>query len=409
MPVEAAARVPKPIFADGFLENPYPTYRRFLDEGPLHFVALGPGYQAAFSYTLVSSLLKDPRFSSKRSGTLVLSLPPEQRAQFAPLVEMLGLWLLFMDPPEHSRLRKLLNKGFSPAVAEALRPRIERLVDRMLDDLSTSPEVEFMSRFAHAFPARVIAELLDVPEEMNDDLIRWSEAIAIVLGNPGRTVEQCAAGQDAVLSLTEFFRGVVAERRRRPGTDLISLLLEIEADGEVLTEDELHAQCILLLFGGHETTRNLIGNGILTLLQYPEQLERLRGEPGLIRGCVEEMLRFQSPVQFLARIAKEDLEIEGVPVKKGEAIMQMMGAANRDPKVFRDPDAFDPGRMNNVHLAFGAGPHFCIGNQIARLEAQTAILKTVQRFPKLGFASEQPEWAQNYALRGLKSFPLRLS
>lgn len=408
MSAESVSRVPKPILVEGFLADPYPTYRRLLDEAPMNFVAMGPGFHAAFSYSLVSSLCKDARFSAARTGALMLQVPEEHRARYAPLVKMLGLWLLFMDPPEHSRLRKLMNVGFSPAVAEGLRPRIEALVDRMLEALGAHSEMEFMLGFAHPFPAKVIAELLDVPESMHGDLIRWSEAVAMMIGNPQRTMAQLDAAQDAVLSLTEFFRGVVAERRRRPGSDLISLLLQIEADGEVLTEDELYAQCVMLLFGGHETTRNLIGNGIYTLLQHPAELARLREEPGLIRSCVEEVLRFQSPVQWISRLAKEDLELEGASLRRGEPVLIMLGAANRDPKQFRDPDVFDSGRLNNAHLAFGAGPHFCIGNQIARLEAQTAILRTVQRFPKLRFAEEPPQWMANFALRGFKSLPLQL-
>ena len=399
---------PKPILTPGFLDNPYPTYHRFLDEGPIHRVAMGPGFQAAFSYNLVSSLLKDSRFSARRTGALVLNLPPEHREQYAPLVKMLGLWLLFMDPPEHSRLRKLMNKGFSPAATEALRPRIESLVDTMLDDLAGQSEVDLMPHLAHPFPAKVIAYLLDAPDSMHVDLIRWSDAVAMMVGNPARNAEQLTAAQNALLSLTDFFRTLVAERRRNPGTDLISLLLEIEADGEVLTEDELYGQCIMLLFGGHETTRNLIGNGILTLLQHPSQLAQLRDNPSLIRSCVEELLRFQSPVQYISRLAKEDMEIEGAPLRAGEPILIMLGAANRDPKQFKDPDTFDPARLNNPHLAFGAGTHFCIGNAIARLEAQTAILKTIQRFPKLHLATQPATWTPNYALRGLNSLPLTL-
>ena len=409
MATDAQVRPPKPILVEGFLDDPYPTYRQLLSEGPIHQIAMGAGFKAAFSYALSSSLLKDPRFSAKRTGALMLVVPEEQRATYAPLVRMLGLWLLFMDPPEHSRLRKLMNKGFSPAVAEALRPRIDALADRMLDQLSLQTEAEFMSQFAHPFPAKVIAELLDIPEAMHDDLIRWSEAIAMMIGNPSRTLQQCTAAQNALLSLTDFFRTAVAERRRNPGTDLISLLLEIEADGEVLTEEELYAQCDMLLFGGHETTRNLIGNGIFTLLQHPDQLARLRDNPSLIRSGVEELLRFQSPVQFIARLARQDLEIEGCELKTGEPVLIMLGAANRDPKQFNNPDAVDLGRLNNTHLAFGAGPHFCIGNQIARLEAQAAILKTVQRFPGLRFTSQAPQWTPNYALRGFRSLPLSLT
>ena len=408
MPAEMTDQIAKPILVEGFLNDPYPTYRQFLSTGPMHFVSMGRGIQAAFSYSLSSSLLKDPRFSAKRTGALLLALPEEHRATYAPLVKTLGLWLLFMDPPEHSRLRKLMNKGFSPAVSESLRPRIDALVDKMLAAISDKSEIEIMSELAHPFPAKVIAELLAIPESMHEDLMRWSEAIAIVLGNPGRTLEQCTAAQDALLALTDFFRTAVAERRSNRGTDLISLLLEIEADGEVLTEDELYAQCVMLLFGGHETTRNLIGNGIFTLLQHPEELARLRDSPDLIRSGVEELLRYQSPVQFIARLAKEELEIEGAQLSAGEAVLVMLGAANRDPKQFRDPDNFDLGRLNNAHLAFGAGPHFCIGNQIARLEAQAAILKIVQRFPKLRFAQQAPQWAPNYALRGFQSLPLYL-
>ena len=382
MPAEPMQRVPKPILFEGFLKDPYATYKRFLEEGPMHLVAMGPGFQAAFSYPLVSSLLKDSRFSSRRTGALVLTVPPEQRAEYASLVRMLGLWLLFMDPPEHSRLRKLMNKGFSPAVAEALRPRIEALADSMLEPLGELEEVEYMSRFAHPFPAKVIAHLLDAPESMHDELIGWSDALAVMIGNPQRSVAQLDAAQSALFALTDFFREAVAARRRRPGTDLISLLLEIEADGEVLTEEELHAQCIMLLFGGHETTRNLIGNGLFTLLEHPAELARVRESPGLIRSCVEEMLRFQSPVQYISRLAKEQMEIEGVSLRAGEPVLIMLGAANRDPKQFKDPDVFDPARQNNPHLAFGAGTHFCIGNQIARLEAQTALCVRCSAFPR---------------------------
>jgi cytochrome P450 len=206
--------------------------------------------------------------------------------------------------------------------------------------------------------------------------------------------------------LTDFFREAVALRRRNPGTDLISLLLEIEADGETLTEDELYAQCVMLLFAGHETTRNLIGNALYTLLQQPMALVQLRDDPALIRSGVEEFRRYQSPAQFLSRLVKEEIEIGGMRLKANQPILVMLGAANRDPTEFRNPDTLDLRRANNTHLAFGAGVHFCIGNQIARLEAQTAILRIIQRFRKLRFAEQPPQWAPNYMLRGFKSFPI---
>lgn len=408
MPTEKSISVPKPILGEGFLMDPYPTYKKFLEEGPIHLLAIGAGIHGAFSYSMVSSLLRDPRVSSKRTNALMLPVPEEHRPTYAPLLKMLSQWLLFLDPPEHSRLRKLMNKGFSPAVAEKLRSRVNALVDQMLDGLADKPEIELMSEFVHPFPAKVIGQLLDVPEHMHEDLIRWSDALATMFGNQSRTLDQCTAAQDAVLALTDFFRETVAVRRRKPGDDLISLLLEIEADGETLTEDELYAQCVMLLFGGHETTRNLIGNSIYTLLQQPESAEQLRDDPGLIRSGVEEFLRYQSPVQYLARLVKEDIELDDVVVEAGRPILIMLAAANRDASHFKDPDKLDLSRANNTHLAFGAGMHFCIGNQIARLEAQSAILRIVQRFPRMRFADQAPQWAPNYVLRGFKSFPVAL-
>lgn len=406
---ETTKPIAKAIDMAAFLRDPYPIYRQFLDAGPVHFVALGAGFQAVFSYSLVSSLLRDPRFSSRRTGSFMLTIPPEQRSNYEPLLQMLGHWMLFMDPPQHSRLRKLMNEGFSPAVAEILRPQVDSIVDEMLEEIEPDREIEFMSRLAHPFPARVIAKLLGIPASMEQDLIHWSNAIAVMLGNPHRTAEQCTAAQNAALALKEFFREAVALRRNHPGTDLISLLLQIEADGGCLTEDELLDQSVLLLFGGHETTRNLIGNGVHTLLQNPEQLDRLRENPELIRPCVEELLRYQSPIQFIARMAKEDLSIEGAQVRAGDTVMLMIGAANRDPTAFDRPDAFDIARRNNRHLAFGAATHFCIGNQIARLEAQAFILKFLQRFPAMQFTDTDPQRAPNAAFRGFKSLPLRLA
>ena len=208
------------------------------------------------------------------------------------------------------------------------------------------------------------------------------------------------------MELTEFFRKTVAERRRNKGNDLISLLIDIEEEGEVLTEEELYAQCIALLFAGHETTRNLIGNGMYTLLQHPQQMAELREKPEMIRSAVEELLRYESPVQFTARVLKEDIEICGQPIRKGWTVLCMLGAANRDPKQFKEPNQLDLKRLNNQHLAFSAGLHFCIGAQLARLEGQIAILNLVQRFPQMKLTGPRPEWASTFGLRGLKSLPM---
>jgi cytochrome P450 len=311
-----------------------------------------------------------------------------------------------MDPPEHTRLRKLLNKGFSAAAVEALRPQAEAIVDRMLKPLEHGSEVDLMSEFANPMPVRIISELLGVPQALHGTFVNASRAIAVFRGNPNRTVEEARAAQDALIELTEFFKKTVAERRRNKGTDLISLLIDIEEEGEVLTEEELYAQCIALLFAGHETTRNLIGNGMYTLLKNPDQMAELREKPEIIRSAVEELLRYESPVQFTARVLKEDIEVCGQPIRKGWTVLCMLGAANRDPKQFKDPDRLDLKRLNNQHLAFSAGLHFCIGAQLARLEGQIAIMNLVQRFPKMKLAGPRPEWAATFGFRGLKSLPI---
>jgi len=403
------ASVKKAVFSDEILQDPYPTYARLHEEGPLHYVEVGKwAVWSIFSHAECAAIAKDPRLSAKRAKQMLLPLPISRQSEFSELARMLGLWLIFMDPPEHTRLRKLLNKGFSAAAVEGLRPQAEAIVNQMLEPLKHGLEVELMREFANPMPVRIISELLGVPQALHGTFVNASRAIAVFRGNPNRTVEEARAAQDALIELTEFFRKTVAERRRNKGNDLISLLIDIEEEGEVLTEEELYAQCIALLFAGHETTRNLIGNGMYTLLQNPQQTAELREKPEMIRSAVEELLRFESPVQFTARVLKEDIEVCGQEIRKGWTVQCMLGAANRDPKQFKDPDQLDLKRLNNQHLAFSAGLHFCIGAQLARLEGQVALLNLVQRFPQMKLAGPRPVWASTFGFRGLNSLPVIL-
>jgi cytochrome P450 len=400
----------KALFSEEILQDPYPTYARMHEEGPLHYMDAGGKWSvwSIFSHAECSSIAKDPRLSAKRAKQMLLPLPISRQPEFSELARMFGLWLIFMDPPEHTRLRKLLNKGFSSAAIEGLRPQVEAIVDQMLKPLQRGSEVDLMREFANPMPVRIILEMLGIPHELRDTFVEWSRAIAAFRGNPNRTVDEARAAQDALIDLTEFFRKTVAERRRNKGNDLISLLIDIEEEGEVLTEEELYAQCIALLFAGHETTRNLIGNGMYTLLQNPQETAELREQPEMIRTAVEEILRYESPVQFTARVLKDDMEVCGQQIRKGWTVLCMLGAANRDPKKFKDPNQFNPKRLNNEHLAFSAGPHFCIGAQLARLEGQIALLNLVQRFPQMKLTGPRPEWASTFGLRGLKSLPVIL-
>jgi hypothetical protein len=398
----------KVVFSDEILQDPYPTYARLHEEGPLHYLDVGNKWAvwSIFSHAECASIAKDPRLSAKRAKQMLLPLPLSRQAEFSELARMLSLWLIFMDPPEHTRLRKLLNKGFSAAAVEGLRPQVEVIVDQMLKPLQYGAEVDLMREFANPMPVRIILEMLGIPQELRDTFVDWSRAIAVFRGNPNRTVEEARAAQDALIELTEFFRTTVAERRRNKGNDLISLLIDIEEEGEVLTEEELYAQCIALLFAGHETTRNLIGNGMYTLLRNPRETAELREKPEMIRSAVEELLRYESPVQFTARVLKEDIEVCGQQIRKGWTVLCMLGAANRDPKQFKEPNQLDLKRLNNQHLAFSAGLHFCIGAQLARLEGQIALRNLVQRFPQMKLAGPRPEWASTFGFRGLKSLPV---
>lgn len=403
--MKAITPAKKVVFDGETLQDPYPTYSRLLEEGPLHYVDVGSKWPvwAVFGHAECSAIAKDPRCSAKRAQQLLLALPPSRQAEFRELAHMFSLWLIFMDPPEHTRLRKLLNKGFSPAAIEALRPQVENLVDRMLSTLRPGMEIDLLAEFAYPMPISVISDMMGVPEALHGKFADWSRAIALFRGSPNRTVEYARDAQDAMLHLTDYFRKTVVERKQNKGNDLISLLIDIEEEGEVLTEEEVYAQCIALLFAGHETTRNLIGNGIYTLLKYPEQTAELRDNPEMIRSAVEELLRYESPVQFTARVLKEEIEIAAQQIPKKWTILCMLGAANRDPKRFKDPNQLNLKRLNNQHLAFSAGPHACIGGQLARLEGQVAILNLVQRFPNMKLVGPRPEWASTFGLRGLKT------
>ena len=400
----------KALFTEEVLQDPYPTYARLHEEGPLHFVDVGGQWAvwAIFSHAECSSIAKDPRLSARRSQQMIRTLPIGQQGEFQELARLFGLWMIFMDAPEHTRLRKLLNKGFSQAVVEGLRGQVQAVVDRMLEPLKPGDEIDLMSVFANPFPVRIILELLGLPEELHEAFTGWSRDVARFRGSPTPTVEHARAAQKALIQLMDFFKETVAERRRKKGNDLISLLIDIEEQGEVLTEDELYAQCTALLFAGHETTRNLIGSGAYSLLQHPQETAELRQNPEIIRSAVEELLRWESPVQFTARVLKEDMEVCGQRIPKNWSILCMLGAANRDPKQFKEPNQLNLKRLNNQHLAFSAGPHFCIGNQLARLEGQVAILNLVQRFPNMRLVGPRPEWAATFGFRGLKCLPVTL-
>jgi cytochrome P450 len=317
---------------------------------------------------------------------------------------------LFRDPPDHTRLRGLVQKAFTPRGIQGLELRVHQICAELLDAAFERGELDLVADYAYPLPVQIIIEMLGIPPEDHERFRGWSNALARGLDPdfllPPEAVTERLSG---ILSFVQYFAGLIAERREHPGDDLISGLIQAEEDGDVLTQGELIATCVLLLVAGHETTVNLISGGALALMEHPDQLVRFREDDSVTRSGVEEMLRFVSPVQLTGRVALEDMEIAGVTVKKGEFAMLLIGSANRDPDAFVTPEVFDVGRADNPHLGFGFGIHHCLGAPLARLEAQVALGALVSRAGLLERQEEALVYKQNIVLRGLERLPVSVA
>lgn len=383
-----------------FVADPYPMYHRLRAEDPVHHSPLG--FWVLTRYPDVMAMLRDPRLIKEPIAAFVaarfgMAVPPG-----------LGLSMLDRDPPDHTRLRGLVSKAFTPRALERLRPEIQQIVDGLLDEVEARGSMDLVEEFAYPLPVRVICEMLGVPVKDHERFKAWGLDIArgldaIMLPPDSEVGQRSVSGRRA---LADYFRGLIAERRAAPRDDMLSALIAAEEAGDKLNEEELLATCILLLVAGHETTVNLIGNGTLALLRHPDQLRKLRERPGLIGTAVEELLRFDGPVQRTARIPSEDVTIGGQTIGKGEMVMPFLGAADRDPTQFPDPDRLDITRADNRHIAFGMGIHFCLGAPLARMEGQIAINTLLARLPKLALATDRPQFRQSLTLRGLQALPL---
>jgi cytochrome P450 len=384
-----------------FLADPYPTYHRLRAEDPVHHSPLG--FWVLTRYEDVSAVLRDPRFIKEPLAALVA-------ARFgAEVPRGVGLSMLDRDPPDHTRLRSLVSKAFTPRVVEGLRPRIQQIVDELITRAQAAGSMDVIEEFAYPIPVNVICEMLGVPVADHERFKGWSLDIArgldsIWLPPDSEVPRRSAASRHAI---SDYFRGLIDQRRAAPRGDLLSALIAAEEAGDKLNEEELVATCILLLIAGHETTVNLIGNGVLALLRNPAELCRLRETPGLITSAVEELLRYDGPVQRTARVASAQATIGGRTIARGEMVMPFIGAADRDPAQFRDPDRLDLTRGDNRHIAFGWGIHFCLGAPLARVEGQIALDALVRRLPRLELVTHEPEYRQSLTLRGLKTLPVK--
>jgi cytochrome P450 len=342
----------------------------------------------------------------------VASFFPEaefRRGEFQDLFEHLKSWLLMTDPPEHTRLRRLMNPAFTPVASERLRAQVETTVAHLLDGIADSDEPDLLRELAYPLPARVISRLLGVPAEFEERCVILSDHVAAWFGNPIRTVEGTTRAQEAARELVEIFRQTIERRRAGEDDNLMGVLLAATREPGGMSAEVLHYQCVMMLFAGHETTRNLIGNGLLTLLRTPGALDELRADPTLVRAAVEEILRFETPVQGYRRSLLEDLDYQGIRIPAGSGLIFVIGAAHRDPCQFEDPGRFDLRRTHNRHLAFGGDAHACLGATLARLEGQVAIRQVIDRYPRLRLKDPVPEWGSNFGFRGLKSLRVHLA
>jgi cytochrome P450 len=398
------------LFGPEMLANPYPVYDRLRSTSPVHWDEASNGW-ALTRYADVVSVLRSPHVSSERARLAQQGAP----AEFQPLYASRVHSMLHSDPPSHTRLRLLVSQAFTPAAVEAQGRLIRRVLNRILKTARDHGRMDLLHDLAAPLSISVIAAMLGVPPEDRERFKRWADDIVAALGNIRANLrpEHLRRAVRSTRALTSYFREVISERRRprrgRPRRDLLGDLLQAEAQGDRLTEDELYANAMLLLNAGHETTTNLIGNGMLALLRHPDQLERLREDPALISTAIEELLRFDSPVQFIGRLLKQDLTVGGKRLRRGQTVWLLLGAANRDPEQFVDPDRLDVGRRHNKHVAFGLGVHFCLGAPLARLEGRIALETVLRRLPGLRLDGPMPEYRDNFNFRGLKALPVAFS
>lgn len=385
------------------LRNPYPTYNKLRSEHPVYWSG-EINHWVVTRHDDVTVVLQDhKRFSNKRAHTVILD---EHRGLMDPFVKKLSLWMSFMDPPDHTRIRSLLNSVFTYKHVQSLHDRIQGVVDFLLDPIMPRREMDLVKDFAYPLPAIVISEMLGSGIADRDRIKKWSYDIAVVAGVTN-DAQALKTGQESMLEETEYFRELVAARRKAPTNDLISLMISAQEKEDRLSDDEIVAQCIMTILAGHETTESLIASGVYSLCRFPEQFDMLIADRRLLESAIPEMLRFESPLQGLTRIATTDVELRGKHIKNGDSILVLLGAANRDPEKFDNPERFDITREKNKHLAFGKGIHMCLGVTLARIESMIAFETILSRMPHMILVDHMAEWsANNIIFRGLRSLPV---
>jgi len=389
------------------LADPFPVYARLRDEEPAHWSGALKGWVLT-RYDDVKRVCLDSEMSSDRLRPFFATLPAAEAARMAELIRTLTLWMVFRDPPDHTRLRRLTSRVFHVRSIHARRPNIEALTAWLLERIGKRTEFDFIAEFAGPLPALVIMDMLGVPRGELERLKRLSDEMALFIGSARATPSKYERAEAATHEMAELFRALIAKRRSAPQPDLLSELVHLQDDGDRLTEDELVATCVLLLFAGHETTTHHIANGLAALLRFPGELEKLRRNPALAPAAVEELLRYDGPIGAQVRIAQQPQTFHGCEFRAGERVFLMMNAANRDPRAYDEPDRVDLERHGVPHLTFGFGAHLCLGFPLARLEGQIALPAVLARWRHIEPADGGIEWLDSLVLRGMTALPLRV-
>lgn len=392
--------------------NPFPEFARLRAEDPVHWSPAMKAWIITRHADVKQVALNNRQISADRLTPFFKTNPEYQRGSIDSLVRYLNHWMVFRDPPDHTRLRRLFNKAFTPTSVSNLRPSIETIVAHLIEGMEAKARrgetVDYIADFAYPLPASVIMDLLGVPRTDLGRVKLWSDDIALFIGTAQVAGNKYLRAESGAKAMSDYFRSLVEARTAEPHDDMISHLVLARDDRDALTTDEIIGTCILLLFAGHETTTNLIGNGFLYSMRHRDQWERLVADPSLAGSAVEEYLRYDGPSGALARVAAADLEMGGKTIREGQRLFAFMNSANRDPEAVDDPDRFDIGREPNAHLTFGHGIHFCLGAPLARLEAQIATTRLAERLPDVRLSGGDPEWHDSLILRGVKRLPVQL-
>ena len=399
------------LLASDVNRDPHPYFRALREHDPVHWSGVHKAWLVTRYDDVSAGLVDFKRLSSDRVGPVLDRMDAQQRDEAGAVMDLISGWMVVTDPPAHRRLRRLASKAFNPRRVAAKEPRITELIDELLDAFVAEGHEDLIAEFTYPLPATVIAELIGAPEEDTHLFRGWSNALAHVAfgaGGDDRDDRHAVATQ-GLQEMLAYFDERLEHVRRHPGEDMISDLLAGDEKGEALSDEEIKAMCALMLFAGHETTTSTIASGVVSLLEHPEQLERLRRDPELGGGAAEESLRYEGAIKVLIRVALEDLEIRGREIKAGDRLFLLPAAANRDPEKFEDPEGFDIARTPNPHVAFGKGVHACIGAQLARIEMRVALAKIAERLPGLRLADDPSElaWVPSLASRGLSTLAVR--